>query len=348
MYAKLLSYLFLRVRKKILEKKKGPISFLLWVSSFFFAAATWIHRRFYTAFPRFSYTSSSFVISIGSPIAGGRGKTPFTLFLLSLLPQDSCAVLSRGYLSTAESSNAIIPPFLIDPEKYGDEPSLIAKNYPKAMVIVGKNRAKSAKIAEAHHKKLLILDDGMQHRKLQKNIEIILLKASDLHEKLYYLPRGFFREHLRQMKNADLLVIEGESFDEKALRKYTKAPIVLWKKELKKPIFPPNLPFSKDVAVLTSIACPELFIDAVKKQGFSIKQERCLRDHAPISSSLLTSFWKKSRSQGAKCILCTEKDFIKLPKNCSIPVSYIPMSVKIHEGEAHLRRFVDELMCLFN
>ncbi len=188
------------------------------------------------------YRSEAFVISIGNIVAGGVGKTPLTLKVAETLLNQNIplAILSRGYLSQFEHEKVSTvlskgegP--LFSSKLCGDEPYLISKNVPDALFIVGKDRVQSAQKAEELNAKILLLDDAMQHRRLHRDLEIIVLDAGDPFGKGYFLPRGFLREPLKALKRADLMVMnhvpqkeEVKSLLQK-LKRISKAPTVLTK-----------------------------------------------------------------------------------------------------------------------
>ena len=121
------------------------------------------------------------VVSIGNIIAGGTGKTPFVHLLTSAFPKRKVAILSRGY--------GHIP----------DEAMLLAKKLPKIRVCVGKNRAELAR--QIDDVDLILLDDGFQHRKLFRDIDVVLTRETLPR----FLPWGFLRDHPKRLEAADFV-----------------------------------------------------------------------------------------------------------------------------------------------
>ena len=174
------------------------------------------------------------VVSVGNIAVGGTGKTPFTILLAKeFVSSFSVALLSRGYKSQAEHLNT---PLLLNFENRqhysakfcGDEPCLLAENLPKALIFVGKNRKKSAEIASKHGVELIILDDGMQHRQLSRDFDVIIIDANNPFEKGSLLPLGLLRESPKSLKRGDLIVLNNiqntEQFQQISgqVLKYTK------------------------------------------------------------------------------------------------------------------------------
>src|SRR6476646_4112472 len=145
------------------------------------------------------------VVSVGNLSAGGSGKTPFVMMLGELLKARGIKfdVLSRGY---GRKSRGVM---LVDarglPQKYGDEPLLIARKL-QVPVIVGEDRYEAGKFAESKFgAQLHLLDDGFQHRSLARDFDIVLVTPQDASDRL--LPAGRLREPLTSLDRADAVVL---------------------------------------------------------------------------------------------------------------------------------------------
>ena len=125
------------------------------------------------------------VISVGNITAGGTGKTPMVRFICDVLTQKGLhpTVLSRGYRAEDNKKNIIISKdgtMLVEPTISGDEAWLLAKVLQKSNVIIGRERSKSAEIAiNELGANCLVMDDGFQHRALARDIDIVLIDASN-------------------------------------------------------------------------------------------------------------------------------------------------------------------------
>ena len=183
---------------------------LSWLYRFFIYCRNWLYDR---GWMRRYVPPVPLVISVGNIVAGGTGKTPVTLMLAEVFyGRFKPAILSRGYRSKAEK--LVAPIFLCEgegplfPASYcGDEPYLFAKRLPKALVIVGRNRRKASVLAAKAGAQVILLDDGMQHRRLAKDFEVIVVDAGNPFGNGYFLPRGFLREELHALKRADLIFV---------------------------------------------------------------------------------------------------------------------------------------------
>ena len=89
----------------------------------------------------------------------------------------------------------------------GDEPYMLAQNLPKAFVFVGKDRHKTSSMAAKAGAQLILLDDGMQHRRLARDFDLVVLDSYDPFGQGYFLPRGFLREGMQSLSRADLIIL---------------------------------------------------------------------------------------------------------------------------------------------
>ena len=202
----------------IKNKRKGFLAmlvrFFFRIASFFYRLAVNVRNWFFDQgwLRRFS-PPVPLVISIGNIVAGGTGKTPTTLLVANQFYKEfSLAILSRGYRSKAEHQakpiclcNGKGP---LHPAAFcGDEPFLLAQNLPQSFIYVGKDRQMSSIFAAQAGAKLILLDDGMQYRKLVRDIDIVVMDNNDLFGHGHYLPRGFLREGIASLKRAHMIVI---------------------------------------------------------------------------------------------------------------------------------------------
>ena len=298
------------------------------------------------------------VISVGNLVAGGTGKTPVTLLLAQeYYLERTLAILSRGYRSKAQELS--LPVVLchgegpIYPASYcGDEPYLMAQRLPKALLIVGKDRKKAADIAAKAGVSVLLLDDGMQHRSLARDYEIIVMDALDPFGLDRYLPRGFLREGKKGLSRGDLIVLnhvrdEAHFFEvKKKIEPYVKAPIVGVNTRVEgvfdlsgKPV---TLEKGEKVALFCGIAHPEYFKETLLGLGCNVVAEKALGDHRECDKQALIEFTKLAKKKEAKRLLCTEKDKVKLPMNVQLdlPVDWIKMQLTWVAGFDLWRDFI--------
>jgi tetraacyldisaccharide 4'-kinase len=258
------------------------------------------------------------VISVGNIIAGGTGKTPLVQLLAEQLqPFGAVAILSRGYRSTMERSGKVAKlRGELDPDLYGDEPCLLASKLKKAAVWVGKDRVLSARLAIDIGAEVLILDDGMQYRRLHRDLEIVMVRDE---KKSGFLPSGMYRDLPERLAKADLIVANGQ-VDEAWLKGYSQAPIVGVKMVTGADLR------GKKVGLFCAIAQPERFVKTVETAGGNIVDTWFKADHRGFSARQLRAFHEKT---GAELLVCTEKDAVKLPENLQIPILPIQADLEI-------------------
>ncbi len=272
------------------------------------------------------------VVSIGNIAVGGTGKTPLTRLLIDDLGGEShIAIISRGYKGQLEQSPAGVQICsghgpLYGPKMTGDEPFWLAEKLPHTQIFVSKNRTSSARAALRQGAKLLILEDGMQHRTIARDTEIVVLDAKDLFGKDAFLPLGRLRDSPKRLQEATLIVVnhcDTEAEYNSALnriRTYSLAPVIGAK--MRHTASP-----QKKVGLFCGIGTPERFISSL--DAYEIVATLLVQDHEPIDAQTLTAFAEKCQTEGASVLLCTEKDAVKLPKALKLSLPIIPV-------EAHL------------
>ena len=262
------------------------------------------------------------VVSVGNLSVGGTGKTPLVLLLADRLSQRGWTVdvLSRGYGRSSKRTARVDP--LGEPEEFGDEPLLMARH--GLSVYVGANRFDPGQLAEAGAKadsvpsgKLHILDDGFQHRKLARAIDIVLLQRADLAGNL--LPVGRLREPPSALRRADICVLRAEDADlsEQALQWMGRhgqnaGPSSIWIVERRTSLpSPPNsIP---NALAFCAIGDANGFFDGLRQAGVALQSTIAFRDHHAYSASDIEGLKAAARRCGAKCFVTTEKDSVRLP-----------------------------------
>ena len=151
------------------------------------------------------------VISVGNIIAGGSGKTPFTMLLIPMLSEryKRIAVISRGYGRKSKGLRIVSDGKgrVIQAEDGGDEPVMIARKYPNQVVIVSEKRAPAIREAiDTYGAELIVLDDAFQHRWVYRNCDIVLIGDARLMLNEAFLPAGNLRENPFDLKRAQIIV----------------------------------------------------------------------------------------------------------------------------------------------
>lgn len=160
-------------------------------------------------------------VAVGNIAWGGTGKTPFTAWLLTWARQRDlkAVVLTRGY-GGSPGKTPLLARADTSPEQAGDEPLMLAQAFPEASVLVFPKRGESARYAQNHlNPDLFILDDGMQHLRMGRHADIVLLRPEDLEEEWNrVIPAGSWREDASALATASAFAIKA---DEKEFARLT-------------------------------------------------------------------------------------------------------------------------------
>jgi tetraacyldisaccharide 4'-kinase len=242
------------------------------------------------------------VVSVGSISVGGAGKTPFVLLLGELLKARGVKfdVISRGY---RRASRGVA---LVDPagsaRDFGDEPILIARRL-EVPVIVAEKRYDGGVFAEQKFgPQLHVLDDGFQHRALQRDFDIVLVSERDVQDRL--LPAGRLREPLRALERASVLVLEeGEPLPELPVK--MKAT---WR--VRRGLQVPET--ARRVIAFCGVARPERFFQELRAAGVVAASEIAFADHHSYTRTNVADLLRLKKDKNCSGFITTEKDVINL------------------------------------
>lgn len=274
------------------------------------------------------------VISVGNLTVGGTGKTPFVMYLAQLLLRRGFqpVVLSRGYGGKAGRSQRVVSDgrrILCGPNESGDEPFLMARRLEGVPVLVGRNRYRSAQaplLQKSSRQLVFLLDDGYQHLALQRDLNILLLDATDPFGGNHLLPRGRLREPLNGMRRADLVVItrahrplESETIQLTIRRLNPLVPISFFYHDgvaiydLKNGRrFELRQFLNERVVVLAAIGNPAVFVDDLEHYQMRVVDQFLYRDHHRFSQSELDQALSRVDRLSARAVITTEKDAVRL------------------------------------
>jgi len=303
-----------------------------------------------------------FVISIGNLTTGGTGKTPITGRIASCMTKDygkKTAVISRGYGGklAVKKSNIISDgnQIFFDAELAGDEPFWIAENSEGTVVITGRDRYKSGKYAlNKFNSEILILDDGFQHRKLYRDLNILLIDSDKIFGNNHLLPAGPLREPLNQIKRADKVVLvnkapyfkdseEKISGLQKVLKeKYDKESLVckfiadgIYDITTKQPI----QRIQKAVA-FSGIAQPESFFGLLQDMRIELAAKRVFSDHYIYNLEDIKALIDGAQTIRADAVITTEKDSVKIRSFMEDLESQIPICALKLKADLDIKKLV--------
>ncbi|MBK9315576.1 MAG: tetraacyldisaccharide 4'-kinase [Acidobacteria bacterium] len=306
-----------------------------------------------------SYRLNAPVISVGNLTVGGTGKTPCVAFIAGLLRDEglSVAILSRGY---KRKSSGIVEVsnedrILTGPVEAGDEPFLLAQSCPGVRVIVDSDRYAAGRWIEQRAAiDLFILDDGFQHARLARDLNLLLVDATEPLEDARMVPLGRLREPLAGMDRADALIVtrSDRPFDRASLEAVIAAcvrpgtPIFHARHEISGFIrlgadsskLLSVFSIAGPVAALSGIARPDNFITDLAALGMQIVLRRDYPDHHRYTSAEVRDFVEAARKSGAMTVVTTEKDAANLPAEAladlSLPVYAARIAFRCDEEPA--------------
>lgn len=301
------------------------------------------------------------VISVGNITVGGTGKTPLVEMLASYLNHDGyrVAILSRGYHRKKTKNVVTIisdgQSILTDAKQAGDEPHLLAKNlcHVHVPVIVCRNRIKAGLVAiEQLGCNLLILDDGFQHRKMKRDLDIVVVDATNPWGNGGLLPAGPLREPLRNLSRSDAIILS-HTGEAKEIEKLVIQIVGLCKTPIWYANHKPTQWISlgntktqplcflekKCVIAFCGIGNPDSFRRILKSIGVQIIDFFQFRDHHWYSTRELEKMFALAESRGAVALVTTEKDRMRIPVPCSlkIPIYILKIKMELQDNQEALK-----------
>jgi tetraacyldisaccharide 4'-kinase len=272
------------------------------------------------------------VISIGNITAGGTGKTPMTVLTTNGLKARGFrpAVLSRGYGGRLKTSGNVVSDgarLLLSPEEAGDEPVLIAAAAPGIPVLTGPDRCISGRSAiEKFGANVLVLDDAFQHRRLFRDVDIVLLDRDRPFGNGRLLPAGPLREPPSALNRANVIVETGilrgeQEQDGKKPARHSNIPsfralyqpLDIIRGKNNQILFPSALQ-GKKIYAFTGIAAPDKFRATLEKMGAKIIKFLAFPDHYFYKQADVEAIAGEAKALHAGMLITTEKDGVKLLK----------------------------------
>jgi len=249
------------------------------------------------------------VISVGSLSAGGAGKTPVVMMLAELLAREgfSVDVLSRGYGRGSGVVEEVDPAGLA--ARFGDEPMEMARA--GLRVFVGAERYAAGVAAEAAEPAvpLHLLDDGFQHRRLARDLDVVLLTREDARDSL--LPGGNLREPLRSLARTDVVVLREDEAAELSgeVARYTQADVWVIRREIELPMARPAR-----MIAFCGIARPEGFFAMLRGAGCELAGQVEFPDHHAYRTEDYLRLVEAVLHAGADGLVTTAKDAVRIPQ----------------------------------
>ena len=330
------------------------IRFLVFPLSIIFKFVTDIRNKLYDCNFLKSEKINVPVISIGNLSTGGTGKTPMVDFIIYNLKRDyNISVLSRGY--NRKSKGFIEIKNSDNPSLVGDEPFLIKSNHSEVPVFACEDRVEGAKkIISENNTNLILLDDAFQHRKISRNLDIVLTDYNNLFYKDYLLPYGNLRESRNNINRADVIIVTKCPLD------FNKADAIKIKNQINpkktQSLFFSQIKYSEilfgfkelsfksirnsKLTLVTGIANSQPLKEYLKKNNVNFDHFD-YPDHYNYSRKDVNKILATTKNN---IILTTKKDYYKLSQFKIDNLLYIDIKVEFLDGKQEFLSTIKEVL----
>jgi len=331
---------------------------LLGVSAHFYSTLIGLRNLLYSKGWLRTHRVNAVVISVGNVTTGGTGKTPLVVWLYSKITKNSklktqnckCAILTRGYKTKKG--------------KLADEPTVLTKSCPEAKVIINPDRVAAAdKAINEFGAMVLIMDDGFQHRRLARDLDIVTIDAMCPFGYGKVLPAGLLREPVTALKRADAVVVtrcdqvaEGELNDlEEQLRRIN--PDIPVARSVHSAVCAESLGrgelsieelTDKKIFAFCGIGNPGAFLGTIRSLGSNLAGSKVYNDHHRYTDNDIADIREEARYLRADLVLTTQKDWNKicgshfaLLNSQDIPFAYLVVELTFISGEDKITRLIE-------
>lgn len=271
------------------------------------------------------------VISVGNITVGGTGKTPVTAWIARFLQGQGLrvVVLSRGYGGALEGQTTVVADgqdILLTPDQCGDEPYLLASTIPGLMVVIGSDRYQAGCVAMEHlQPDIFILDDGYQHMRLHRDLNILLMDCRCPVGNGRVLPAGPLREPEQAITRADLLLYtrcedatrpDWQPPDQGVPTSRVRYQLTSFHcLASDRPVPLASLQQAR-VAAFAGIAHPGTFFANLEQDGIQLIATLALPDHSAYGQNLVEQLQAMVAEHAVDWLVTTEKDAVKL-RHCA-------------------------------
>ena len=330
------------------------IRFLVFPLSIIFKFVTDIRNKLYDCNFLKSEKINVPVISVGNLSTGGTGKTPMVDFIIYNIKRDyNISVLSRGY--KRKSKGFIEIKNSDNPSLVGDEPFLIKSNHSEVPVFACEDRVEGAKkIISENNTNLILLDDAFQHRKISRNLDIVLTDYNNLFYKDYLLPYGNLRESRNNINRADVIIVTKCPLD------FNKADAIKIKNQINpkktQSLFFSQIKYSEKLfgfkelsfksirnsklTLVTGIANSQPLKEYLKKNNVNFDHFD-YPDHYNYSRKDVNKILATTKNN---IILTTKKDYYKLSQFKIDNLLYIDIKVEFLDGKQEFLSTIKEVL----
>ena len=289
------------------------------------------------------------VISVGNLSLGGTGKTPFVAWVSKWLTQQKLrtAIVSRGYKQHRADRN--------------DEAQELSEKLPGVPHVQNPDRVNAAQAAiNQHAAEVIVLDDGFQHRRLARDLDLVLIDALEPFGFDYLFPRGTLREPLSSLHRADAVVltrvdlISPERLAELKRHFQSIAPKAVWVEVAYRAAFLTahggeivSLDTLRDARVcgFCGIGNPENFTIMLAGEAWQVQHCKAYPDHHHYTQADCDWLSNLAATWDAAAVLCTHKDLVKIRSlwQSLTPLYAVMLETEIRSGEAELTSLLQKL-----
>jgi len=292
------------------------------------------------------------VLCVGNLTAGGTGKTPLVAWLAHLLTEKGLrvAILTRGYKTQKGTLS--------------DEPAELASACPGAAVIVNPDRvAGAAEAVRSHGAQVLLMDDGFQHRRLARDLDIITIDATAPFGYGRLLPAGLLREPVSGLARAHAAVItRSDQVPDEQLCQIEQRigqinPQLPVARTIHAPVAVRHVDGSETglealegrrVFAFCGLGNPTAFFRTVKACGSILVGSQAFNDHHTYTTRCLAEIYEKSTSHEAQLVLTTSKDWGKIapliPSQPPLPMACLAIELQFQAARAQLTSLIERVV----
>jgi tetraacyldisaccharide 4'-kinase len=322
--------------------------------SFVYGAAVKIRSALYRDRIFKTHTVGVPVFSVGNITTGGTGKTPLVEWMAGRLAERGhrVCVLTRGYRRANPSERVVVSDgerIVADAEQSGDEAMMLARSLlGQAAVVCDADRVGGANWAIENLKPdVLILDDGFQHIRIARDLDIVTVDATNPWGNGRLLPAGILREPIDSLSRADCVIVTRtadaiEAGLQERIRQATDAPTFRSTTVTRRitPLDSPELEADKEtlrkqpIAAFCGIGNPEAFFQQLREEGFDLRHTEAFRDHHKYSQTDIDRLSRRAADAGAQALITTAKDAVKLRSmRFTLPSYVVEIEMQIQEAD---------------
>jgi tetraacyldisaccharide 4'-kinase len=330
----------------------APARAALTLMSWPYSVVARLRNRLYSVGLLRAHKVNASVLCVGNLTTGGTGKTPLVVWLCRLLRQRQrrCAILTRGYKAQVG--------------ELSDEPALLTGACPNAPVIVNPDRVAGAAAAiREYGAEVLVMDDGFQHRRLARDLDIVAVDATLPFGYGRVLPAGLLREPVAGLRRAHAVVLTHcDQVSDSALQGMEATirqinPALVLARSIHAPVHVKTAEGTEiDLADLRGrrifafcgIGNPPSFFRTVTNQGGVLVGSDTFDDHHRYTAGDLEQVHEQAARQQAELVLTTQKDWTKIARLVTRreppALAYLPIELRFTAGAQELTALIDRAL----